>query len=89
MHSAQNASQNAMTCTGHGCGQNHYIEVAYTANVQTIDSMEFDHVPNPGVISPQFLGYLNNKLKEKIRYIFLGQRSLNLWSMSIKTWVEL
>ena len=38
----------------------------YTANVQTIDSMEFAHVPNPGVISPEFLGYFNNRLKEKI-----------------------
>ena len=51
--------------------------------------MEFDHVPNPAIISPEFLGYLNNRLKEKNRYIFLGQRSLNLWSMPIKTWVEL
>ena len=31
MHSAQNASQNAMTCTGHECGQSHYIEVSQEA----------------------------------------------------------
>ena len=25
---------------------------AYTANVLTIKTMDFDHVPNPGIISP-------------------------------------
>ena len=25
---------------------------AYTANVLTIKTMEFDHVPNPGIMSP-------------------------------------
>ena len=32
--------------------------------------MEFDHVPNPGIISPDFPGHLNNRLKEKRIYIF-------------------
>ena len=27
----------------------------YTANVLTIKIMDFDHVPNPGIMSPQFL----------------------------------
>ena len=45
----------------------------YTANVLTINSMEFDHVPNPGLISPEFLGYLNNKLKQKINIYFWGK----------------
>ena len=27
--------------------------------------MEFDHVPNPGILSLEFLGYLNDRLKEK------------------------
>ena len=31
MHSAQNASQNAMTCTGHECGQSHYVRVTQEA----------------------------------------------------------
>ena len=44
--------------------------IEHTANVQTIDSMEFDHVPNPAIISPEFLGFLNNRLKGKITYIF-------------------
>jgi len=54
--------------------------------------MEFDHVPNPGIISPEFLGYLNNRFKEKNKYVFWGQRSLKLWLMAlmpIKTWVTL
>ena len=35
--------------------------------------MEFDHVPNPGIISPEFLGYLSHKFKEKKAYI-LGSK---------------
>ena len=27
--------------------------------------MEFDHVPNPGVMSAEFLGSLNDRLKDK------------------------
>ena len=50
--------------------------------------MEFDHVPNPGVMSAEFLGSLNDRLKEKI-YVFWGQRSLKLWLMPVKTWVTL
>ena len=32
--------------------------------------MEFDHVPNPGIVSPGFLGHLNNRSKKKRIYIF-------------------
>jgi hypothetical protein len=28
------------------------ILLSYTANVLTIKTMDFDHVPNPGIISP-------------------------------------
>ena len=28
------------------------LGLAYTANVLTITTMDFDHVPNPGIMSP-------------------------------------
>ena len=37
----------------------------YTANVMTIKTMDFDHVPNPGIDPPEFLGFFDNKLKKK------------------------
>ena len=40
-------------------------EIDSTANVFTINFMEFDHVPNPGIIPPEFLGYLTNRLNKK------------------------
>jgi hypothetical protein len=38
---------------------------AYTANVMTIKTMDFDHVPNPGIDPPEFLGFFDYKFKKK------------------------
>ena len=34
---------------------------ACTANVLTIKTMDFDHVPNPGIDPPEFLGFFEDK----------------------------
>ena len=48
-------------------------KILWTANVLTINSMEFDYISNLGIISPEFLGYLNNRFKEKINIYSLGK----------------
>ena len=40
--------------------------IGYTANILTIKTMDFDHVPNPGIMSPQFQWLFEKKIKQKI-----------------------
>ena len=54
--------------------------------------MDFDHVPNPGIMSPQFLWCLKNRLKKEkekkmgSKKIFFGAMAhWNYGEMTIKT----
>ena len=50
----------------------------------TIKTMDFDHVPNPGIDPPQFLGFFDNRFKRKINSELCCQRSLKLWANILK-----
>ena len=83
--------------TSHGTSRGHpYYTLSstyYTANVLTIKIMDFDHVPNPGIMSPQFLWCLKNRLKKKKKkkigsknVFFTGNGSLKPWWNDHKNW---
>ena len=69
MHSAQNASQNAMTCTGHGCGQNHYVRVTQEA-IFIEQNMRFGLILGRLAILKKKFGSDNEQLFKAVFHFF-------------------